>query len=156
MPLDPASIGEIAIERKEDVLYLGIDCVVKALDRVGARGYASKRAVHLRHAFEMKSDVPLRQLRRTETELAPGDAIAGDRTLALQMVKIGAGALCELGVLDTVLEVKPDMVDCPLLLSHAGILCTVIGAMLWGNVHAWSQHCAGILALCHRNNFELD
>jgi hypothetical protein len=39
LPPHSAGIGEIAIERKEkeDVLDLGIDRVVKALDRVGAR-----------------------------------------------------------------------------------------------------------------------
>jgi hypothetical protein len=111
LPAHPVGIGEIAIERKEDVLDFGINRVVKALDRVGARGHAAERAVHLRHVLEIEGDVPLRQLRRAEAELTPGDAITGDRTLASQVVEISAGALGELGVADAVLEVEPDMVD---------------------------------------------
>jgi hypothetical protein len=65
--------------------------VVKALDRVGARGHASERAVHLRHVLEIERDVPLRQLRRAEAELAPGEAIPDDRALAFEMVEIGTG-----------------------------------------------------------------
>ena len=42
---------------------------------------------------------------------APGDAIAGQRALAFQMVEIGAGTLGELGIADALFEVEPDMVD---------------------------------------------
>jgi len=61
--------------------------------------------------LEIKSDMPLQQLRRAEAELEPGDAVTGDRALAFEMIKIGAGALGEIGVADAVLEVEPDVVD---------------------------------------------
>jgi hypothetical protein len=36
LPRHTTGVGEIAIQREEDVLDLGIDCVVKAPDWVGA------------------------------------------------------------------------------------------------------------------------
>src|SRR4029078_4474547 len=92
-------------------LHLGIDCVVEAFNRVGARGHPAEGGVHLRHVLEIDGDVPLRQLRWTEAELAAGDAIPGYRALTFQMVEIGIGALGELGIADPVLEIEPDMVD---------------------------------------------
>jgi hypothetical protein len=70
------------------------------LDRVGARGHAAERTVHLRHVLKIECDVPLRQLGRAEAELAPSDAIIGNRALAFEMIKIGTGALGEFGVDD--------------------------------------------------------
>ena len=55
----------------------------------------------LRQVLEIERNVPLAELRRRKTQLAPGDAEAGEVAGLPQMVKIGPGARDEIEVANT-------------------------------------------------------
>jgi hypothetical protein len=107
----PMGIGEVAIEREERILDLGIDRVMKALDRVDAGRDLAKRGIELRQVLEVDGNVPLAQLRWAKAQFAPCDAIGNQVSALLQPVEIGAGARGEFDVANARLEIEPDVVD---------------------------------------------
>src|ERR1044071_6303601 len=111
LPAHPALVGKVAVQGKKDVAHLGIDRVMEALDRLGARGYKAKGAVHLAHIRKVERDMPFRQVRVAQTELSAGDAVANGHVFGPQVIEIGARGIGEFIVADAVLQVEPDMVD---------------------------------------------
>ncbi|HWD58416.1 MAG TPA: hypothetical protein VG308_09070 [Stellaceae bacterium] len=85
--------------------------MVKTFYRVRAGRDAFKSVVHLGEIDEIEGNMPFREMRWPETELAAGDAIIDEQAATFQMLEIPTDGGDKLKVAYIVLQAAPDVIN---------------------------------------------
>ena len=104
-------VGEVPVQRRNEIGHLRIHREVKTLDRVRAPRDAAERFIELREVGELELHVELAQRGVTESELAPRQPITLEYAIFFEDAEIGLHRVGEFEIVDAFAQITPDVVD---------------------------------------------